>query len=650
MAISSSTTPVGDALGKNDYIGQITGGVVGAWTWTWTWTAPTNGIAVFNNNPVSSTYGVSYSYNIELPLWVQIGGPGTIGAGTALQYSGTTLNVQTGAGITVSNNALTTNLLSAGGLFTTIDGTTASSASNAQVSLTKTGITAGLYNIVTVDAYGRVTSGSNPTTLAGHNITDAVNASALGAPNGVATLDIAGKLSNAQIPTFTGDVSGTSTLTLATVATAGTYRSVTVNAKGLVTAGTNPTTLAGYGITDAVTSVNLAVPGEFSVSGNPITTSGTMTITKATQTANTIFAGPTTGVAQQPTFRTISLASNDVSDVVVTTPTNGNLLQYNGTNWVNQTTIPGAYTTVISSWTLLSGNRYYADVTHNLGTSNIVISTFNNATNAMVQVDSIVISSINVIRVTVVGNTVAVRLTAVANGLTVGSVLTNVANSLQVINAGGTVSIQEDLLSNRPAAGVSGRIFLTTDTKTLYRDNGTSWDVISAGTSGTLTTTSYYSSSVDSPVTADFAINGLAPAISDPINTSMDVRSFSNTVEQGIAMLTTPPTGAVSMTITTTGRAETAPVSAAVVQPRMYFRAIPNGAAFGAWSAPTDLAVINIPTNAFYKTDTQTFTLSSLGLAAGVTYQLEVTRNIAPTSGTNLAYPWYMTVITVAYS
>ncbi|MDH1221179.1 tail fiber domain-containing protein [Aeromonas caviae] len=35
-------------------------------------------------------------------------------------------------------------------------------------------------------------------------------------------------------------------------AAAGTYRSVTVNAQGHVTAGTNPTTLAGYGITDAL--------------------------------------------------------------------------------------------------------------------------------------------------------------------------------------------------------------------------------------------------------------------------------------------------------------------------------------------------------------------------------------------------------------
>ncbi len=47
-------------------------------------------------------------------------------------------------------------------------------------------------------------------------------------------------------------VVNTDTIDLATVGTAGTYRSVTTDAYGRVTAGTNPTTLAGYGITDAV--------------------------------------------------------------------------------------------------------------------------------------------------------------------------------------------------------------------------------------------------------------------------------------------------------------------------------------------------------------------------------------------------------------
>ena len=42
---------------------------------------------------------------------------------------------------------------------------------------------------------------------------------------------------------------------------AGTYRSVTVNAQGHVTAGANPTTLAGYGITDAVPSTHVGAGG-----------------------------------------------------------------------------------------------------------------------------------------------------------------------------------------------------------------------------------------------------------------------------------------------------------------------------------------------------------------------------------------------------
>lgn len=46
-------------------------------------------------------------------------------------------------------------------------------------------------------------------------------------------------------------------------ATAGIYRSVTVNAQGHVTGGTNPTTLAGYGITDGATKIDPTFDGQF---------------------------------------------------------------------------------------------------------------------------------------------------------------------------------------------------------------------------------------------------------------------------------------------------------------------------------------------------------------------------------------------------
>jgi hypothetical protein len=57
-----------------------------------------------------------------------------------------------------------------------------------------------------------------------------------------------------------------------------------------------------------VTSVALALPIQFTVSGSPITSYGTLTATWATQTANYVFAGPTSGAATTPTFRALVAA------------------------------------------------------------------------------------------------------------------------------------------------------------------------------------------------------------------------------------------------------------------------------------------------------------------------------------------------------
>jgi hypothetical protein len=76
--------------------------------------------------------------------------------------------------------------------------------------------------------------------------------------------------------------------------------------KVLSTDGTDTSWVAaGVG---SVTSVALAAPTEFTVSGSPITTLGTLTFTKATQAANSVWAGPTTGSASAPAFRSLVLA------------------------------------------------------------------------------------------------------------------------------------------------------------------------------------------------------------------------------------------------------------------------------------------------------------------------------------------------------
>ncbi len=95
---------------------------------------------------------------------------------------------------------------------------------------------------------------------------------------------------------------------------------------GTITAGTgiNVTNASGS-ITVAntgVTSVGLALPNIFTVSNSPVTTTGTLTGTLASETANTIFAAPN-GSAGTPTFR--ALVNADLPSSGVTAGTYNNV-------------------------------------------------------------------------------------------------------------------------------------------------------------------------------------------------------------------------------------------------------------------------------------------------------------------------------------
>lgn len=99
-----------------------------------------------------------------------------------------------------------------------------------------------------------------------------------------------------------------------------------------------------------VTSVALSAPSTsvFSVSGSPVTTSGTLTLSLANQNANIVFAGPGSGGATTPSFR--SLVANDIPGTL------------NATAFQGHVTPQSTSTYDLGSSTLLWRNSYISQI------------------------------------------------------------------------------------------------------------------------------------------------------------------------------------------------------------------------------------------------------------------------------------------------
>lgn len=353
---------------------------------------------------------------------------------------------------------------------------------------------------------------------------------------------------------------------------------------------------------------------------------------------NTVLAGPTIGSPATPTFRTLGLATNDLNDVTITSATTNQVLVYNGTRWVNggavgsnATGLVGVGQAGVAAWTLISGSTYRADFVHNLGTTNVVITVFDSSTLQLVIPGLVTCTNNNTVRVQVVGNTRTLKVVVVANG--------------QSIVAGGST----------PSSIIAAKDGVTVGTTTTRLNfTGQAVRVTDAGANQTDVNFgaryAYFANSLDSPNNADFIVNALAPVTTDPARTSLNVRSFSNTVEQGVGFTCSIPAGATQVTFKFRGRANTAPATASVVQPRVYHRRLPDNAVVGAWSAAQELSNISIPTNANFQYATQTFALSALGLAADSLYQFELTRRVTGVTGTNLASAFLLAEVTLEFA
>jgi len=224
-------------------------------------------------------------------------------------------------------------------------------ASNGTLTISNTGIGAGTYRSVTVNTQGRVTSGTNPTTLAGYGITDAISSSLT---NGQFYVGNASNVATGVAISGDATIANNGVLTLSsTGVTAGSYTNVTVDVRGRVTSGTNPTTLAGYGITDAISTslnngqilignlsnqaVGVAVSGDATVANDGVLTLANSGVTAGTYTSVTVDLKGRVTSGSNPT----TLGGYGITDAISTVLNSGQVLVGNGTNVATGVTVSG---------------------------------------------------------------------------------------------------------------------------------------------------------------------------------------------------------------------------------------------------------------------------------------------------------------------
>lgn len=288
-------------------------------------TAPTNGQLLIGNGTgytlatLTDGTGINITEGAGTITVANTGVLSLTGTANEVEVSASTGNITIGLpdDVTVTNTLTVSGLTANGALYAGAAGLVSSTPAltDGQILIGDTG---------SAPVAGTITGGSGITVTNGAgSITIDIDAAEVVTSFNAGTTGLTPSSATSGAVTLAGTLATTNGGTgLTTIGTADQFLSVNGGATGLeyktisagtgisVTPGANVLTIANTG----VTSVALALPASvFSVTGSPVTTTGTLTGSFTSQTANTVFAAPD-GSAGTPTFR--GLVFDDISGAI----------------------------------------------------------------------------------------------------------------------------------------------------------------------------------------------------------------------------------------------------------------------------------------------------------------------------------------------
>ena len=266
---------------------------------------------------------------------------GTLGttAITFAQFSGAG-QVVAGAGLTKTGNTLDVGTASSSRIVVNSD----------NIDLATTGVTASTYKSVTTDAYGRITAGTNPTTISGFGITDAYTKTEV-------DTSLSGKLSTSggtmsgAIAMGTSKITGLGDPTNAQDATTKTY------VDGILGSATSAATSAAAAATSASSASTSA--SNASTSAGNASTSATAAAASATSAANTYDDFDDRYLGSKSSAPSVDNDGNALlTGALYWNTSTNNLFVWTGSTWSSAAFTAGSFATLSGTQTFTGTNTF----------------------------------------------------------------------------------------------------------------------------------------------------------------------------------------------------------------------------------------------------------------------------------------------------